>query len=149
MTTARKRHSFLGLVVIATLALTLTAGTSGDAASPDDTVTTPSQSAAAPAYRWQRTVLIASGQTERAWQFAVGVTEYVNQTYPDITVEVYAEYLGQRGKIHWFVDYESLAQLESLQARIAGDSTYNQMLADIEGTFVVGRSHDTMYRRVR
>ena len=149
MTAARKRHSVLGLALIATLALTLTAWNSGDALSSDDAVTTPHQSTAVPAYRWQRTVLIAPGQSARAWQFAVGIAEYVNQTHTDITVEVFAEYMGKLGRIHWFVDYESLAQLESLQAQIAGDSTYNQMLADIEGVFVVGHSHDTMYRKVR
>lgn len=99
--------------------------------------------------RWQRTVLIAPGQTERALQFAVAVTEHVTQTFPEITVEVYTEILGDVGKVHWFIDYESLAQLEVHLQTLATDATYSQMLADIGGAFVAGHTHDTVYRNMR
>ena len=149
MTTERMRSLGIGLALLAALMVFIGARADGNALPLRDNVAPQGQATTVSPIRWQRTVLIAPGQTERALQFAVAVTEHVTQTFPEITVEVYTEILGDVGKVHWFIDYESLAQLEVHLQTLATDATYSQMLADIGGAFVAGHTHDTVYRNMR
>lgn len=145
MIAGRTRSVSLGLGLIAVLTVFIGATAYSNAVPLKDDVVPQGQATDVSSIRWQRTVLIASGQTARATQFAVAVTDHVNQLIPEAGVKVYAEVLGDVGKLHWFVDYESLAQLEAFSERLAADEVYNQMLADIEGAFVPGHIHDTVY----
>jgi hypothetical protein len=149
MITGRTRSLSLGLVLLAALVVFIGATADSNIPPFNDEVAPQGQASTASPIRWQRTVLIASGQTAQALEFAVAVTEHVNQAFPEITVEVYTETLGDGGKVHWFVDYESLAQIEALWQALATDEVYSQMLADIQQAFVAGHQHDTVYRNMR
>jgi hypothetical protein len=115
----------------------------------EDGVTTASQATTALPFRWQRTAVMKATESQRAQQFAVGITELVNQKFPEINVEVYIEMLGASGKIHWFADFESMEQLQRIMEGVAMDAEYNQMLLDIAGVFLDGRTYDTVYRNMR
>ena len=143
------RSLSLGLVLVAALVVFIGATTDSNVPPLNDEVAPQGQASTASPIRWQRTVLIASGQTARAMEFAVAMTEHVNQILTGVTVEVYTEILEDGGKVHWFVDYESMAQYETRTQALANDETYNQMLADIDGVFVPGHTHDTVYRNLR
>ena len=135
--------------MVVTLVVLIGASVEGGALPLDDGFTTQEQATTVLPFRWQRTVLTKSGGTERAAQFAVAVTQFVNQKYPEINVEVYMEILGVSGKIHWFADFESMEQLQRITDGLATDAEYNQMVLDVAGVFVDGHTHDTVYRNMR
>ena len=149
MIAGRTRSLSLGLALFAALVVFIGATADNNAPPLGEDVVTQGQATTVSPIRWQRTVLIAPDQTARAMEFAIAVTEHVNQTIPEISVEVYMETLGDGGKVHWFADYESLAQLEARTLALAADEQFNQMLADIDGAFVPGQTHDTVYRNMR
>jgi hypothetical protein len=149
MTAVRKRGVGLSVAVAAMLVVLIGASVDGNAPPVNDEITAQEQATSVSPYRWQRTVLVKASETQRAVQFAVAVTEYVNQTYPEINVEVYMETMGDYGKIHWFVDYESLEQMQRIFDATAADTTYNQMIVEVAGAFVDGKTHDTVYSNMR
>ena len=149
MAAVLRRNVGLGVALVATLVVLIGASVDGGALPLDEGITAQEQATTVPPFRWQRTVLTKIGETERAGQFAVAVTEYVNQKYPEITVEAYMETLGHVGKIHWFVDFESMEQMQRLLDGLATDAEYNQMVLDVADVFMDGHTHDTVYRNMR
>jgi len=149
MAVVRRRIVGLGVALVATLAISIGATVDGGAVPLEDALTTPDQATAALPFRWQRTVLTRSGETLRAAEFAVAIAEFVNQKFPEINVEVYMETLGVSGQIHWFVDFESMEQLQRIMDGLAMDAEYNQMVLDVADVFLDGHTHDTVYRNMR
>ncbi len=132
-----------------TLVVLIGASATGSALPLEDGLTTQAQATTVLPFRWQRTVLTRSGETLRAAEFAVAIAEFVNQKFPEITVEVYMETLGVSGKIHWFVDFESMEQLQRIMDGLAMDAEYNQMVLEVADVFMDGHTHDTVYRNMR
>ena len=149
MAVVRRRSVGLGVALVATLAVSIGASAHSNALPLEDGVTTSDRATTTLPFRWQRTVLTRTAEAQRAQQFALAVTEFVNQKFPEISVEVYMETPGTNGKIHWFVDFESMEQLQRVMDGLAMDAEYNQMVLDIAGTFVDGDTHDTVYRNMR
>lgn len=78
--------------------------------------------------RVNRSMLIARGKAAEASQFAADVSSYLGElTGVDVTWGV--EIGGTVGKIHWYVDYASLAALEAAFDKAGSDEGYGELLA--------------------
>ena len=95
-------------------------------------------------YRWHRSSLISGGKADEAIQFAIEVSKYVNNKYPEITVYPYIEVFGTIGKLHWFVDYDSLATAERIMSELSSDAGYEALLKKAANLFIEGSGRDTM-----
>jgi hypothetical protein len=100
-------------------------------------------------YRWQRSSQISSGKNEEALQFALEVSEYVNNKYPEITVRPYIEVFGTVGKVHWFVDYDSLATFERINSKLLSDAGFVALIKGAANLFIEGSGRDTMVMSIR
>jgi len=90
-----------------------------------------------PGLKVHRSAVILEGQLERALKFAKEVTEYGNKNYPGYNVQVYREVVGEGGKIHWFMDFENMEEIEELIQKSSTDAGYAEIIASAEGVFEV------------
>jgi len=102
-------------------------------------------------FRLHRTARARRDKVREARQWANEVTEYINATYPPVTMQAYAERFGDVGKIHFFSDYADLATLERLMGLWKRDEKYRAMLERARDLFmdeIEGSFHDTLMQAV-
>jgi hypothetical protein len=95
------------------------------------------------AVRFQRTAVAVPGKGAEAMAFAAEVAEYFTTTF-GVEVTWGMEIGGTYGRLHWFVDYDDLAQFEAVNLRGMGDHEYVGMLARGEQLFLAGQAEDTL-----
>jgi hypothetical protein len=94
---------------------------------------------------FHRSATIAPGKTVPAMSFAREVAEML-RTKTGLSVTLGMPVGGQAGRIGWFVQYETLGQLEEVQTRLLQDAEYLGMLAKGGENFVAGSLHDEIWR---
>jgi hypothetical protein len=94
--------------------------------------------------RVHRTARISDGMLREAFQFSKEITEYLNNKYPQLSVQVYMEAFGAIGTIHWFADYRDLAAVELTAGQLFSDPAYLAILGKAPGLFIEGSMHDTL-----
>jgi len=95
------------------------------------------------AVRFQRTAKIERGKWDEAMEFAAEVSEYMTTTLGFPTTWG-TQVGGTYGMLHWFGDYENMAELEMALLRTATDEGYRALLKGAEDCFVTGGLTDTI-----
>lgn len=93
--------------------------------------------------RMNRTAIIDRGKADEAVAFAGEIAKYVQENW-GVSVGWGMEVGGTFGKVHWFVDYENMAQYEESLGRTMTDEGYRKLLESAADLFVVGQSEDTL-----
>jgi hypothetical protein len=94
-----------------------------------------------------RTASIAPGQTGEAVAFGHQVAKYFKDKYAT-PLEVLLPIGGNPARIAWHARYDTLAQWESLTAKLLADKEYMAMVAKHAGTFLPGSVRDSIWRTV-
>ncbi len=94
-----------------------------------------------------RTAAIAPGKTGDAIAFANQIAKHIKEKY-GTTVELLMPVGGNPGRIAWRMGYESLAQWETLAAKLMADSDYMAAIAKNSATFLPGSVHDEIWRTI-
>ncbi len=92
--------------------------------------------------RFQRTVASKRDKRGEAAEFAAAISEYIEKTW-GIPVTWGLEVGGMVGRVHWYVDYENMSQLESILAKTMVDEDYNK-LVDSANDLFEGPTEDTL-----
>ena len=97
--------------------------------------------------------LIRSAQTVRGKQMEAiawgqQIVDFLNQKYPETTVQVFVSRFGQLGRIEWHLDFEDLAALDAYMQRMQADETYQQRAQAAMDLFVQGSVHDRLVATV-
>ena len=94
-----------------------------------------------------RSATIAPGKTGDAVAFARNITKLVKDKY-DIALEVMMPVGGNPSRIGWLGRYESLAQWESLVAKLLADAEYAEAIVKAKDTFLPGSVNDDIWRTI-
>ncbi len=93
--------------------------------------------------RLNRTALVDRAKADEAMAFAAEVTAYINDHW-GVPIIWGMEVGGVFGKVHWFADYENMAQLEETLGRTMTDPGYRALLDKAADVFVTGATEDTL-----
>ncbi len=85
--------------------------------------------------RFHRMADIAPGRREEAIAFAAEVSAYVTENW-GTKVTWGVEVGGRLGRIHWFSDHESMAEVEANLAKSMADDKYVAIIDKAEGLFL-------------
>jgi hypothetical protein len=94
-----------------------------------------------------RTASIAPGKTGDAIALAHQVAKYIKDKH-GTTLEVLMPIGGNPARITWHARYESLAQWETLTAKLLADKEYMELLAKNKDTFLPGSVRDEIWRTI-
>lgn len=95
-------------------------------------------------FRFQRTARIRSGKGSQAIQWAKDITKYLNENYPPASSQAYMEVFGDYAKIHLNSDFEDLATLEKVNAKLMTDREYMARIDAAGELFIEGATQDTL-----
>ena len=79
-------------------------------------------------FRRQITRQPVSGKIQEARQWAQETKEYFDKKNPQTATEIYMEQFENYSTIHWFQQFESLADLEKIAAQIESDEEAQAIL---------------------
>ena len=92
--------------------------------------------------RFTRTAVIAAGKRDEALAFTAEVASYVEEHFG--TAVTWGLQLGGTvGKIHWYSDYENLAEFEKLLGQTMTDEGYLKVI-ETAGDLFVAAPEDTL-----
>lgn len=94
-----------------------------------------------------RTASIAPGKTGDAMAFGHQVAKYIKEKH-GTTLEVLMPIGGNPARIAWHARYESLAQWETLTAKLLSDKAYMELVSKHADTFLPGSVHDHIWRTI-
>lgn len=94
-----------------------------------------------------RTASIAPGKTGDAMAFGHQVAKYIKEKH-GTTLEVLMPIGGNPARIAWHTRYESLAQWETLTAKLLADKTYMEIVSQHADTFLPGSVRDNIWRTI-
>ncbi|MGB8856116.1 MAG: hypothetical protein WCC58_05535 [Burkholderiales bacterium] len=94
-----------------------------------------------------RTASIAPGKTGEAIEMAHKVAKYIKDKH-GTTLEVFMPLGGNPARISWHARYESLAEWETLSAKLLGDKKYMDLLSKNKETFLPGSVRDEIWRSI-
>ena len=94
--------------------------------------------------RWFRKARSTAAKFPQAIQWSHEVRKFVNDNYPGVTVQVFTEAFGDTDTIYWFIDFENLAALEAVNAKLGGDPGYWALMAQTGELFIEGSGEDTL-----
>ena len=92
--------------------------------------------------RVERVAVIERGKGDEAWEFAATISHYVEETF-GVEIAWGTQIGGTVGTLHWYADYESLAQLEEVLGRVLSDAGYSKLISDAADLFT-GPAEDTI-----
>ena len=92
--------------------------------------------------RFDRTVVIDGGKRDEALAFAAEVSSYVEEHF-GVAIVWGLEVGGTLGKIHWYADYENLAEFERVLGQTMTDEAYLK-LVEPGGELFVAAPEDTL-----
>ena len=99
-------------------------------------------------FRFHRIARASRGKLLQAIQWAKEVSGYINEKYAPVSVQAYIEQFGDGGTIHWFSDFEHVADWETLNAQLLADQGYWALLDKAADLFIEGSLHDTLVQSV-
>jgi len=94
-----------------------------------------------------RSVSIAPGKSANAVVFAFKIAKFFREKY-GTTVEVRMPIGGNPLRVAWCAQHESLAQWESVTAKMLADKEYIDLVASQGDTFLPGTVHDEIWRSI-
>ncbi len=94
--------------------------------------------------RFTRTAVIAAGKRDEALAFAGEVKSYVEEHFGR-TVTWGLQLGGTLGKIHWYSDYENLAEFEKLLGQTMTDEGYTKLVAPAGDLFAAAPEDTLVY----
>lgn len=100
-------------------------------------------------YRFHRVARAKPERIKEAFQFAREVSEYINQTYPPVAIEVFLELFGENAKLHWYSDHPDLASMEKVGMKVMKDETYRKLMKTAHEVLVDGSIRDTLMQSFR
>lgn len=92
-----------------------------------------------------RTGSISQGKTREALAFAHQMAKIIKEKF-GTTLEIALPIGGNPNRIAWHGRFESLAQWESLSAKLATDADCQAAIAQNSATFLPGSIHDEFWR---
>lgn len=95
--------------------------------------------------RWQRSIRSSGARNIEAVQWAKEVTDYINKTHPDRTVQVFSARFGDVNMLVWHVDAEDLVALDKYQQSFDTDQGYWEMIQKAAGLFIEGSLYDSVF----
>lgn len=98
--------------------------------------------------RHQRSGRAKVGKAMEVIQFAKEVADFVNTKYAPVSVQVYSELFGELNTIYWQTDYDDLATLEDIHAKLMADRDYLAIVSKGSDIFIEGSLHDTLMKSV-
>ena len=91
-----------------------------------------------------RTAVIAAGKRDEALTFAADIKSYVEEHFgTDVTWGF--QLGGTVGKIHWYSDYENLAEFEKLLGQTMTDEGYTKLIAPAGDLFAAAPEDTLVY----
>jgi len=94
--------------------------------------------------RFTRTAVIGAGKRDEALAFAAEVKSYVEENF-GTTITWGLQLGGTLGKIHWYSDYENLAEFEKLLGQTMTDEGYLKLVAPAGDLFVAAPEDTLVY----
>jgi hypothetical protein len=76
-----------------------------------------------------RTIGIQPGKWDEAFTWAVNIANWINEHYPQLSVEVLWNITGPKSRVHWVVRCESLATWEETRDKMDADPGYQDVVA--------------------
>lgn len=98
--------------------------------------------------RHQRSGRAKAGKAWEVVKFAKEVAGFVNAKYAPVSVQVFSELFGDLNTIYWQTDYDDLASLEEMQAKLTSDPDYMTILSKGSDIFIEGTLHDKLMKSV-
>jgi hypothetical protein len=98
--------------------------------------------------RHQRSGRAKAGKAWEIVKFAKEVADFVNTKYAPVSVQVYSELFGDLDTVYWQTDYDDLASLEEIQAKLTSDPDYLAILSKGSDIFIEGTLHDKLMKSV-
>ena len=93
---------------------------------------------------------IHDGKADQAWEWAIKITKYLNEHFPETKVELLHQIGGQTNRVGWLVRHESLAALEAYHEKAEADAGCQQLTAEaLAQGFFIGSSHKEGIFRIR
>ena len=97
--------------------------------------------------RFVRTASIEPGKFADAIAWARQISEFMKRQH-GLQLEVMLPVGGNPHRIAWRAEYESLAALDALQARVLADREYQELLAKGASNFIAGSLNDAIWRTI-
>lgn len=94
-----------------------------------------------------RSAAIAPGKTGDAITFAHTIAKHIHDKY-GLKLTVVMPIGGNPNRIAWTATYESLAEWETLTAKLMADADYAKAVAANAPTFIAGSVHDDFWRSI-
>ena len=95
---------------------------------------------------WTRTAEMAWGKDAQAIEWAIRITKYLNDAYPEQPGEVLTNIGADLAKIHWVRKYESLAEMEKYSSMLDADEQFQALVKEmVDGGFLRAAT-DRLYR---
>jgi hypothetical protein len=94
--------------------------------------------------RFQRSGKVKNGKLQDGMRFAKEVSEYINAKYAPISVQAFSELFGDMATIHWHVDYDDLAALESIHTKLLADQEYWAIVNKGTDCYIDGSFQDSL-----
>lgn len=98
-------------------------------------------------YKFQRTGRLRGAQYfAEAAQWAREITAYINNKFPQLSLQVYLEVFSDIHTFHWNADYKDLATFESVSSQLLADQEYWAFVNKGTGYFLEGSWSDRLLR---
>ena len=98
--------------------------------------------------RFLRSISVQPGKNVEAMQWAKEVAQHITQHHGS-AVQAYTEVFGDSGTLYWVGDYEDVAAVERLLARLPEDQELMSLINRGASSFAVGGTqHDRLLRAV-
>lgn len=94
-----------------------------------------------------RTASIAPGKTGEAVLFGHQIAKYIKEAH-GVSLEVLMPIGGNPARIAWHARYDSLAQWETLTAKLYLDTTYMELVSKHASAFLPASVNDHIWRTV-
>ncbi|MFQ5553992.1 MAG: hypothetical protein ACE5GC_01315 [Acidimicrobiia bacterium] len=94
--------------------------------------------------RLDRSAVIERGKRDQALEFAATVSDYVGENF-GVTVTWGLQVGGTLGTLHWYADYESMAQLEETLGRTMTDAQYLKLVDEAADLFAAPPEDTLVY----
>ena len=77
-----------------------------------------------------RGIDIHDGKARPAWEWAIKITDYANETFPEANFEVLQQIGGGVNRVFWMNQFDSMAALEAWIDRSEADEGFQQLVAE-------------------
>lgn len=96
--------------------------------------------------RFQRSMQLRRGKHGVRW--ARELTDYMNTTYPKLSLHLYKSRFGDVSTVFWFADFKDLEALDNWQEQVGRDDGYRELVARSLDIVIDGTVKDTILTTV-